>query len=65
MKTKLGINSPEQMEEIIASGQADYIVLDRQSLADPELADKAENSEEDRTAAACSSSPMWILTSPT
>ena len=36
-----GINSPEQMEEILAAGQADYIALGRQSLADPELANKA------------------------
>lgn len=43
-----GINSPEQMEEIIASGQADYIALGRQSLADPELANKSKNGEEDR-----------------
>ena len=43
-----GINSPEQMEEIIASGQADYISLGRQSLADPELANKAKAGEEDR-----------------
>ena len=31
----------EQMEEIIASGQADVIQLGRQSLADPELPNKA------------------------
>ena len=43
-----GINSPEQMEEIIANGEADYIVLGRQSLADPDLANKALNGEEDR-----------------
>ncbi len=43
-----GINSPEQMEEILSSGQADYIALGRQSLADPQLANKARNGEEDR-----------------
>lgn len=43
-----GINSPEQMEEIVASGAADYIVLGRQSLADPQLANKAKNGEADR-----------------
>jgi len=42
-----GINDPEQMEEIIANGEADYIVLGRQSLADPELANKAKNGQED------------------
>ncbi len=36
-----GINAPEQMEDIIAKGEADYIVLGRQSLADPQLANKA------------------------
>ncbi|MBQ9814736.1 MAG: FAD-dependent oxidoreductase [Lachnospiraceae bacterium] len=43
-----GINSPEQMEEIIAKGEADYIVLGRQSLADPELANKAKAGEPER-----------------
>ena len=43
-----GINAPEQMEQIIESGQADYIVLGRQSLADPELANKAKNGAPER-----------------
>lgn len=43
-----GINSPEQMEQIIADGMADYIVLGRQSLADPELANKAKEGREDQ-----------------
>lgn len=43
-----GINSPEQMEEILEKGQADYIVLGRQSLADPELVNKTKNGEADR-----------------
>ncbi len=43
-----GINSPEQMEEIIARGEADYIALGRQSLADPELANKAAAGQADR-----------------
>ncbi|MBR2832653.1 MAG: FAD-dependent oxidoreductase [Oscillospiraceae bacterium] len=43
-----GINSPELMEQILESGQADYIALGRQSLADPELANKARRGEEDR-----------------
>ena len=43
-----GINSPEQMEEILEKGEADYIALGRQSLADPELANKAQRGEEDR-----------------
>ena len=42
-----GINDPDMMEEIIANGEADYIVLGRQSLADPELANKAKNGQED------------------
>ncbi len=42
-----GINDPDQMEEIIANGEADYIVLGRQSLADPDLANKAMRGEED------------------
>ena len=43
-----GINSPELMEEILAGGQADYIALGRQSLADPELANKAAAGQADR-----------------
>lgn len=35
-----GINSPEQAEEIIASGQADMVVLGRQMIADPEFPNK-------------------------
>ena len=35
------LTNVEQMEEIIASGQADVIQLGRQSLADPELPNKA------------------------
>ena len=42
-----GINSPELMERIIAGGKADYIVLGRQSLADPEIANKAREGKED------------------
>jgi 2,4-dienoyl-CoA reductase-like NADH-dependent reductase (Old Yellow Enzyme family)/thioredoxin reductase len=42
-----GINSPELMERIIAEGKADYIVLGRQSLADPEIANKAKEGKED------------------
>lgn len=38
-----GINSPEQGEEIIASGKADFIVLGRQGFADPEFANKTIN----------------------
>lgn len=42
-----GINSPEQMEEIIAEGKADFVVLGRQSLADPEIANKAKEGKEE------------------
>lgn len=42
-----GITDPEQMEEIIASGQADVIQLGRQSLADPYLPIKARTGNED------------------
>jgi 2,4-dienoyl-CoA reductase-like NADH-dependent reductase (Old Yellow Enzyme family)/thioredoxin reductase len=42
-----GINSPSQMEAIIAERKADYIVLGRQSIADPDIANKAKNGKED------------------
>ena len=36
-----GINSPEQGEELIASGKCDFIALARQLTADPDFANKA------------------------
>lgn len=36
-----GINTPELAEEIIASGKADYVLMGRQWIADPEWANKA------------------------
>ena len=41
------LTDPEQMEEIIASGQADIVQLGRQSLADPDLPLKARSGRED------------------
>ena len=43
-----GINSPELAEEIIASGQADYVILGRQMIADPEFPNKAMSGKEDQ-----------------
>lgn len=43
-----GINSPEQAEEIIASGKADFIELGRQGFADPDFANKAKNGQADK-----------------
>lgn len=42
-----GINNPELAEEIIASGQADFVVLGRQAFADPEFPNKAAAGRED------------------
>jgi 2,4-dienoyl-CoA reductase-like NADH-dependent reductase (Old Yellow Enzyme family)/thioredoxin reductase len=42
-----GINSPEQAEEIIATGKADFVILARQAFADPEFPNKAANGQED------------------
>ncbi len=41
-----GINDPEQMEAIIASGQADIVYMARELLADPELPRKVRESRE-------------------
>ena len=41
------LNDPAQMEEIIASGQADIVELGRALVADPFLPQKALNGEED------------------
>ncbi len=42
-----GFNSPEQCEEVLASGKADFIELARQGFADPEFPNKAFNGQED------------------
>ncbi|NLT15734.1 MAG: FAD-dependent oxidoreductase [Clostridiales bacterium] len=44
------LTDPEQMEEIIASGQADIVQLGRQTLADPDLPLKARTGREDEIA---------------
>ena len=41
-----GINSPEMAEKIIAEGKADYVILGRQMIADPEFANKAASGRE-------------------
>jgi 2,4-dienoyl-CoA reductase-like NADH-dependent reductase (Old Yellow Enzyme family) len=41
-----GINSPELAEEILAQGKADYVVMGRQMIADPELPNKAQAGRE-------------------
>ena len=41
-----GINAPELAETIIAEGQADFVVLARQMIADPELPNKASSGRE-------------------
>ena len=41
------LTDPAMMEEIIASGQADIVMLGRQSLADPDLPKKVMTSRED------------------
>lgn len=41
-----GINSPELAEEILTQGKADYIILGRQMIADPEFPNKALNGRE-------------------
>jgi 2,4-dienoyl-CoA reductase-like NADH-dependent reductase (Old Yellow Enzyme family)/thioredoxin reductase len=42
-----GYTDPAQMEEIVASGQADIVVLGRQALADPDLPSKARSGRDD------------------
>ncbi|SHI81506.1 oxidoreductase [Parasporobacterium paucivorans] len=42
-----GINAPEQAEEIIASGKADFVEVGRQGFADPAFPNKALKGEED------------------
>jgi 2,4-dienoyl-CoA reductase-like NADH-dependent reductase (Old Yellow Enzyme family)/thioredoxin reductase len=42
-----GINSPELADEIVATGQADFVMLARQAFADPEFPNKASTGRED------------------
>ena len=42
-----GFNSPEQIEEAIASGKCDFVALGRQMLADPEFVNKTAKGRED------------------
>ncbi len=42
-----GLNDPEEMEDIIASGKADIVVMARALLADPELPKKIMMNKED------------------
>ena len=42
-----GFNSPEQIEEAIASGKCDFVALGRQMLADPEFVNKVAKGKED------------------
>ena len=43
-----GLNDPAQMEQIIASGQADVVYMARALLADPELPRKAMSGQDDK-----------------
>ena len=42
-----GINSPEHAEEILADGKADFIIIGRQSIADPQFVNKTAQGRAD------------------
>ena len=42
-----GIYSPEVAEEVLAKGQADYVLMSRSAMADPEIIKKAKEGRED------------------
>ena len=42
-----GIYSPEIAEEVLAKGQADYVLMGRSAMADPEIIKKAKEGRED------------------
>ncbi|MBR3881193.1 MAG: NADH:flavin oxidoreductase, partial [Mailhella sp.] len=42
-----GVYDPEVAEEVIAKGQADYVLMARSAMADPELMKKAKEGRED------------------
>ncbi len=45
-----GFNSPEQIEEAIASGKCDFVAMGRQMLADPQFVNKVAEGREDEIA---------------
>ncbi len=47
LETVGGINTPARAEEILASGQADFVSMARQLVADPDWGEKAKNGRED------------------
>ncbi|MBQ9931005.1 MAG: FAD-dependent oxidoreductase, partial [Firmicutes bacterium] len=48
-----GLNDPDQMEEIIASGKADIVEIARQSICDPYFAEKAFSGRADDITRCC------------
>lgn len=48
-----GINDPDMMEEIIASGKADIVEIARQSICDPYFAEKAFSGRKDDITKCC------------
>lgn len=48
-----GLNDPDQMEEIIASGKADIIEIARQSICDPYFSEKAFSGHKDDITRCC------------
>ncbi len=48
-----GLNDPDMMEEIIASGKADIVELARQSICDPYFAEKAFSGNKDDITRCC------------
>ncbi|MGI6181082.1 MAG: FAD-dependent oxidoreductase [Agathobaculum sp.] len=48
-----GLNDPDQMEEILASGQADLIEIARQSICDPYFPEKAFSGRKDDITRCC------------
>ena len=48
-----GLNDPDMMEEIIASGKADIVELARQSICDPHFAEKAFSGNADDITRCC------------
>ena len=48
-----GLNDPDMMEEIIASGKADIVEIARQSICDPYFAEKAFSGNKDDITKCC------------
>ena len=55
-----GVYDPAVAEEVLAKGQADYVLMGPFAMADPELVKKAKEAGKTTSAPACAATTAWI-----